>query len=102
MRLDGGDTVTVGISDFAQKLVGPLGRIQLPAVGASLAQGEPALALDAGRRVAMPMLSPVDGTVVAVNPRLGESSGVVKRLAVRRRLADEGQEPRGWPATSRT
>ena len=77
VRLDGGDTVTVGISDFAQKLVGPLGRIQLPAVGAVLAQGEPALALDAAG-ASVPMLSPDDGTVVAVNSRLAESSGAVK------------------------
>jgi glycine cleavage system H protein len=76
VRLDGGDTVTVGISDFAQKLVGPLGRIQLPAVGASLAQGEAAVALDAGG-ASVSMLSPVDGTVLAVNPRLGETSSVV-------------------------
>jgi glycine cleavage system H lipoate-binding protein len=76
VRMDDGDTVTVGISDFAQKLVGPLGRIQLPAVGASLAQGEAAVALHAGG-ASVPMLSPVDGTVIAVNPRLGESSGVV-------------------------
>ncbi len=76
VRLDGDDTVTVGISDFAQKLVGPLGRIQLPTVGASLAQGEPAVALDAGG-ASVPMLSPVDGTVIAVNARLGETAGVV-------------------------
>jgi glycine cleavage system H protein len=76
VRMDGGDTVTVGISDFAQRLVGPLGRIQLPAVGASLAQGEAALTLDAGG-ASVPMLSPIDGTVVAVNPRLGDTSGVV-------------------------
>jgi len=76
VRMDEGDTVTVGISDFAQKLVGPLGRIQLPAVGASIAQGEAALALNAGG-ASVPMLSPIDGTVVAVNPRLGETSRVV-------------------------
>jgi len=73
VRLDGGDTVTVGISDFAQKLVGPLGRIQLPAVGASLAQGDAALILDADG-AAVPMLAPVDGTVIAVNSRLGDAS----------------------------
>ena len=98
VRLDGDDTVTVGISDFAQKLVGPLDRIQLPAVGASLAQGEAALALDADG-ASVPMLSPVDGTVVAVNPRLGRVVRRRQRLAVRRRLAAEGEEPRGWPAT---
>jgi glycine cleavage system H protein len=78
VRLEGGDTVTVGISDFAQKLVGPLGRVQLPAVGTSLVQGEPALTLDADG-AAIRMLAPVDGKVVAVNGALNASADAVKR-----------------------
>jgi glycine cleavage system H protein len=77
VRVDAGDTVTIGISDFAQKLVGPLGRVRLPAVGASLAQGETALTLDADG-AAVPMLAPVDGTVVAVNDRLTGSPDLVR------------------------
>jgi glycine cleavage system H lipoate-binding protein len=65
-RLEKDGLVTIGIDDFAHKLVGPA-TVDLPALGARVAQGEPALALcDEGR--AVPMLSPVDGTVVAVNP----------------------------------
>ena len=75
-RVDGADTVTVGMNEFARKLVGPLNRVQLPAVGASLAQGMPALAVEADGR-AVEMLSPVDGTVVAVNPRLAQSADAV-------------------------
>jgi glycine cleavage system H lipoate-binding protein len=78
VRLDKGDTVTIGISDFAQKLVGPLGRVELPEPGALLAQGEPALTLDADG-AAIPMLAPVDGRVVAVNPALASSSAVVNQ-----------------------
>jgi glycine cleavage system H lipoate-binding protein len=77
VRLDGGDTVTIGISDFAQKLVGPLGRVGLPALGASLAQGEAALTLDADG-ASVQMLAPVDGTVVAVNDLVNASSELVK------------------------
>jgi glycine cleavage system H lipoate-binding protein len=58
--------VTVGIDDFARKLVGPLDALELPRVGSALRQGEPALGLVAdAKRVAV--LSPVDGPVVAVN-----------------------------------
>jgi glycine cleavage system H protein len=78
VRLEGGDTVTVGISDFAQRLVGPLGRVQLPAVGATLTQGEPALRLDADG-ASIPMLSPVDGRVIAVNSALAASADIVKQ-----------------------
>ena len=77
VRLEGGDTVTIGISDFAQRLVGSLGRVQLPAIGTSLAQGEPALTLDADG-ASVPVLAPVDGTVVAVNDKLATSSDLVK------------------------
>ena len=65
-RLEKDGLVSVGIDDFAHKLVGPA-KVELPALGTRVAQGEPALELcDEGRSV--PMLSPIDGTVVAVNP----------------------------------
>jgi len=64
-RLENDGLVAVGIDDFAHKLVGPA-RVELPALGELVAQGEPALAMgDEDRTV--PLLSPVDGTVVAVN-----------------------------------
>jgi glycine cleavage system H lipoate-binding protein len=65
-RLEADGLVTVGVDDFAHKLVGP-SAVEVPELGTKVAQGEPALALcDEGCSV--PMLSPVDGTVVAVNP----------------------------------
>ena len=62
--------VTVGIDDFAHKLVGPA-RVELPRAGQPVAQGEPAFALRADTR-AVEMLSPVDGTVVEVNRALSD------------------------------
>jgi glycine cleavage system H protein len=70
-RLDADGLVSVGIDDFAHKLVGPAA-VKLPALGAKLHQGDPALALrDGGRSV--PLVSPIDGTVVAVNPAANAS-----------------------------
>jgi glycine cleavage system H protein len=65
--------VTIGMSDFAAKLVGPLARISLPAVGSAVGQGEMAwrMIADDGRTV--DMLSPVDGTVVGLNPAVASS-----------------------------
>jgi glycine cleavage system H protein len=60
--------VTVGLSDFAAKLVGPLSRISLPAVGTSVGQGEMAWRMVAEDGRTIDMLSPVDGIVVDVNP----------------------------------
>ncbi len=65
-RLEADGVVTVGIDDFAHKLVGPE-KVDLPARGTRVAQGEPALALHEDGR-AVPMVSPVDGVVLSVNP----------------------------------
>ena len=65
-RLDADGLVTVGLDDLAQKLVGPV-NVHLPAPGARVTQGEVAIDLR-DRDGSVPMISPVDGTVVAVNP----------------------------------
>jgi glycine cleavage system H lipoate-binding protein len=62
--------VTIGIDDFAQKLVDPE-TVVLPRTGDHVIQGQPAFAV--GDRVTtVPMLSPVDGEVVAVNRAAAE------------------------------
>ncbi len=72
----GGDEVLVGMDDFAQKLLGKPAGFALPAVGASLAQGERGWQVQVDGR-AIPMLSPVDGEVVAVNTDVVGSPGLV-------------------------
>jgi len=68
--------VSVGLDDFAQKLVGKVDSIDLPPVGSRLAQGEKGWVLRAGAQ-AIPMLSPLDGEVVAVNEEAARSPGIV-------------------------
>ncbi len=63
-------TVAVGIDDFAQKLLGPLTGVDLPPEGTRLVQGEPAWRLAADGMEPVPMVAPVDGTVVTVNEDL--------------------------------
>jgi glycine cleavage system H protein len=64
-RLEADGLVTVGIDDFAHRLVAPAS-VALPAPGDRVAQGEPALELRADGG-SVPMVAPVDGTVIAVN-----------------------------------
>lgn len=68
----------VGIDDFAQKLIGRVDSIVLPPVGARLAQGEKAWSLVVDS-VPIPMLSPVDGEVVAVNNEALRSPGILRQ-----------------------
>jgi glycine cleavage system H lipoate-binding protein len=69
-RLEADGLVAVGVDDFAHKLVGPA-QVELPQLGEKVAQGEPALEIGAEGKT-VPMLSPVDGTVVAVNTAMRE------------------------------
>ncbi len=64
-RLESDGLVAVGADDFAHKLVGAA-HVELPHLGEHVAQGEPALEIGDGEK-SVPMVSPVDGTVVAVN-----------------------------------
>jgi glycine cleavage system H protein len=74
---DGG-AVTVGLDDFARKLLGPLSAVRLPAPGAALAQGETGwtLVADGG---AVDMVSPVGGTVLAANSAVARDPEVLRR-----------------------
>jgi glycine cleavage system H lipoate-binding protein len=58
--------VAVGLDDFAQQLVGPLGGVELPAVGATLQQGEHGWRLKADAR-SVPVVSPITGRVLEIN-----------------------------------
>lgn len=71
-RVEDGDLVTVGMDDFAQKLVGRVSAIALPEVGSRVGQGEKGWSLVSDSK-SVDMLSPVDGIVVAVNTGVAAS-----------------------------
>ena len=73
-RLEPDGLVAVGADDFAHKLVGAA-HVELPTLGDHVMQGEPALEIGDGEK-SVPMLSPVDGTVVAVNPAARQDGGL--------------------------
>jgi glycine cleavage system H lipoate-binding protein len=75
-RMDGGKA-TVGLDDFAQKLVGPIRALKLPKPGSQLRQGERAFKLLVGDKE-IDLLSPVDGKVASINRDLGESTSPLK------------------------
>ena len=63
----GGGEVLVGVDDFARAAIGRLHDVDLPQPGTVVRQGEPAWTLR-GAAGPLPMISPVDGMVVATNP----------------------------------
>lgn len=71
--LDNGDgTVTVGISDHAQELLGDVVFVELPEIGRSVQAGEE-FSLVESVKAASDVYSPVSGEVVAVNDLLDDA-----------------------------
>lgn len=76
-RLEGATAALVGADDFAQKLLGPIRRIDLPAVGTELHQGAPAWRLHVDGKQ-LDMVSPVTGVVTAINHEAADSPDLLK------------------------
>ncbi|OOE50456.1 glycine cleavage system protein GcvH [Salinivibrio kushneri] len=74
---DNGDgTVTMGITDHAQGLLGDVVFVDLPEVGDSTEQGE-GFSLVESVKAASDIYAPVDGEVVAINEDLEDSPELV-------------------------
>ena len=66
IRRTGGDTVRVGITDFAQSALGDVVFVQLPEVGAEVTAGEAFGEVESTKSVS-DLYAPVTAKVVAVN-----------------------------------
>ena len=69
VKVDGGEA-TVGITDFAQKQLGDIVFVELPAVGRQLKQGEVFGTVESVKAVSE-LFAPLSGEVTAVNGDLG-------------------------------
>lgn len=69
LRLEADGSVTVGITDHAQELLGDVVYVELPQVGKTYSQGEQAGVVESVK-AASDIYSPVDGEIVAINEEL--------------------------------
>ncbi|BBZ39612.1 glycine cleavage system protein GcvH [Mycobacterium conspicuum] len=76
VRRSGGDTVRVGITDFAQSALGDVVFVQLPDVGSEVSAGESFGEVESTKSVS-DLYAPVSGKVVAVNGDLEGSPQLV-------------------------
>ena len=67
-----GNTVTVGTTDFAQKLAGQIVYIELPSVGKAVEQGKPCGSMESGKWVGR-IYAPISGKVESSNQDLEDS-----------------------------
>lgn len=75
VRVDG-DTVTVGIDDYAQDALGELVFVELPDVGANFDKGAD-MAVVESFKTASDVFAPISGEVVAVNEALNDTPQTV-------------------------
>ena len=80
-----GDVVTIGTTDFAQKLAGQVVYIELPSVGKVVEQGKPCGSMESGKWVGR-IYAPVSGKVEAVNGELEDNP----------ELINESPYEKGW------
>ena len=80
-----GDVVTIGTTDFAQKLAGQVVYIELPSVGKVVEQGKPCGSMESGKWVGR-IYAPVSGKVETVNGELEDNP----------ELINESPYEKGW------
>ena len=76
IRDEGDGTVTIGITDHAQELLGDLVYVELPDVGREL-DAEEACAVVESVKAASDVYAPIAGEVVAVNEALSDSPEMI-------------------------
>jgi glycine cleavage system H protein len=84
IKIDG-DTGAVGITDYAQKALGDVVFVELPAVGAAFTRGDQAAVVESVK-AASEVFAPVSGAIDAINSVLEKEPGLV----------NEAPEDRGW------
>ncbi len=80
-----GNTVTVGATDFAQKLAGQIVYVELPPPGKAVEQNKPCGSMESGKWVGR-IYAPVSGKVDSANQQLEDSP----------ELMNESPYGKGW------
>ncbi|MFH0789923.1 MAG: glycine cleavage system protein GcvH [Pseudomonadota bacterium] len=74
-RIDG-DAVVMGTTDFAQKLAGDIGFVEIPEVGQKIQQGKPFGSIESGKWVGR-VYAVLSGEVTAINEALEDEPEMI-------------------------
>lgn len=74
----GGDTLKVGVSDYAQDQMGDIVFVELPEVGTAFEKGDEFGTLESVKAVSE-LYMPISGEVVAVNEDLGDAPELINQ-----------------------
>jgi len=75
VRIEENADVSIGLDDFALRLLGPLDHIDTPLIGNAVSQGKPVIIIGRGSNKAS-VLSPVSGVVSAINLSVKENAAI--------------------------
>ncbi len=78
VRINVDGTVTIGMTDVAQSLAGPILHAKSKTVGVTRKKGRPIATVESGKWVG-PVKSPMTGEIVAVNENLVGNAQLVNR-----------------------
>jgi glycine cleavage system H protein len=77
-----GDIVTIGMTDIAQSLAGPILHAKTKSVGTVRKKGRPIATVESGKWVG-PVKSPVNGEIIEVNEGLASDAQLINRSPYR-------------------
>jgi glycine cleavage system H protein len=75
-----GQIATIGISEHAQKELGEVVYVELPAIGRSIKAGDDAAVLES-TKAAVDIYTPLSGEIVAVNDKLRQNPELINQAA---------------------
>lgn len=75
-----GQNATVGITDFAQKRLGDIVFVELPASGRAVSQGQEAAVVESVK-AASDVYTPISGLITENNPKLEQDPSLINRAA---------------------
>ena len=78
IRVNDDGTVTVGMTDVAQNLAGPLLHAKPKKVGAVRKRGKPVATVESSKWVG-PVKAPISGEVIAVNDEVAKDAAIINR-----------------------
>ncbi len=78
IRVNEDDTVTIGMTDIAQSMAGPILHAKTKSVGTARKKGRPIATVESGKWVG-PVKSPITGEIVEVNEGLADDAQLMNR-----------------------
>ncbi len=77
VRVELNGLIRIGLDDFAQKAIGQIDSIELPAIGQKIEKNEPLFTIRRGEKT-MEIPSPINGEIVSKNVELLDRPGLIK------------------------